>query len=157
MKVLIPVCVYCKSLIKVKDIFIDPINAVLLKYSCECQWIKTRTIYLPQYYDRLYYANYILNGPCPVHAKQKQKYYCNDCKKEFCEQCLKFHKGHYYLNHHFYNIETKCPAHKIKINDYCKSCGIGLCEKCKNKKIHKKHSIISFKELSLFLKNFYSK
>lgn len=32
-----------------------------------------------------------------------------------------------------------------------------LCEKCKNKKIHKKHSIISFKELSLFLKNFYSK
>ena len=58
MKVLIPVCVYCESLIKVKDIFIDPINAVLLKYSCECQWIKTRTIYLQQYYDRLYYANY---------------------------------------------------------------------------------------------------
>ena len=29
-----------------------------------------------------------------------------------------------------------------------------LCEKCKNKKIHKKHSIIPFKELSLFLKNF---
>ena len=114
MKVLIPVCVYCKSLIKVKDIFIDPINAVLLKYSCECQWMKTRTIYLQQYYDRLYYANYFWNGPCPVHAKQKQKYYCNDCKNS-------------------------------------------LCEKCKNKKIHKKHSIISFKELSLFLKNFYSK
>ena len=68
-------------------------------------------------------------------------YYCNDCKKYYCEKDKPNHEN---LLHNLINLENIyniCNEHSLIINDYCLDCHKNICCKCKDHFDHKKISI----------------
>ena len=68
-------------------------------------------------------------------------YYCNDCKKYYCEKDKPNHEN---LLHNLINLENIyniCNEHSLIINDYCLDCHKNICCKCKEHFDHKKISI----------------
>ena len=69
-------------------------------------------------------------------------YYCNECKKYFCEKDKAVHEKselHNLINLKY--ISNICTEHLYIINDYCLDCHKNICCKCKDHFNHKKISI----------------
>ena len=71
-------------------------------------------------------------------------YYCNDCKKYFCEIDKDSHENFDNLPHNLINLKyigNVCNEHLNIINDYCLDCHKNICHKCKSHFNHKKASL----------------
>ena len=73
-------------------------------------------------------------------------YYCNDCKKYYCERDKKAHEKLNDLPHNLIDlkyIDNICIEHLNVINDYCLDCHKNICSRCKNHSQHRKVNISS--------------
>ena len=74
-------------------------------------------------------------------------FYCNDCKKFFCNICYQkniFHE-HQIIKRNITNFWNKCLKHDNLYKKYCRTCAISLCVNC-DINLHKGHTIIEIEQ-----------
>ena len=74
-------------------------------------------------------------------------YYCNDCKKYFCEKDKAVHEKKDNRPHNLINIkdiDNICSKHSDIITDYCLNCHKNICYKCKKHLKHKKVNLSNY-------------
>ena len=84
---------------------------------------------------------------CGKYSSSIQSYFCIDCKRFFCEDCVKHHNKINY-EHNINKIpqsDTKCNIHNKNYHSYCKNCFENFCEDCMI--FHETHDIINFNSL----------
>lgn len=137
-----PICLKCKSLIKLERVFILSGIELIIKYSCLCKKqyaFKFRTYYtLLQYFsnldfskskkyegqiNRTKYPNLITTSGC----------YCITCSEYLHEKIgiEEIRKGHFVVKHFIKDYNEKCSLHiNEKITNYCLKCDKKLCLQC---------------------------
>ena len=92
--------------------------------------------------------NNIKCSNCKIE-KNSSKFFCFECQKVFCKDCLSFHSINN-SGHHANNIKSEfsCPIHMLKYAHYCFDCKKNLCDKCLEDK-NDNHQIIHFKDINL--------
>ena len=90
---------------------------------------------------------------CKIKISEfKDNYICKNCGYIFCDLCI---ENHFKLSNHnnkikYINYSSICKLHNKDYKYYCKICNSNICGKCK--KIHKDHSIKSYKSIIKFIK-----
>jgi len=136
------------------EILYDTDKTETIKIKCKKHGIKTFLIndYLQMMSKNSYH--YYKCGFCKKNIQKNfetQAFkYCYHCKKIICHKCLIKHKS--LINHKnvfFSNeINVRCEKHLgAKYEMYCYDCDKSICKKCSENE-HKKHFIISLKELN---------
>ena len=75
-------------------------------------------------------------------------FYCNDCKKFFCNICYQrniFHE-HQIIKRNITNFWNKCIKHDNCYKKYCTTCAASLCVNC-DINLHKDHTIIEIEQI----------
>ena len=73
--------------------------------------------------------------------------YCFECNKNYCNACIRKHKGDINNSHLTIEIKDKniiCKLHKKNFNAFCLKCKQNICELCQN---HDNYYIEFFKDL----------
>ena len=92
---------------------------------------------------------------CNKYYKKPSEVYnnnhCNECKKIYCNICIKNH-----LNEKNNNIKEECinlntfnicQKHNKENNFFCEDCKYNICDDCKNEYVHKFHNTKSYLNL----------
>ena len=84
---------------------------------------------------------------CKKISDQDNYYYCDDCKKTYCDICINKHMKDKKQIHFMINIDQKntiCKLHHKIYNKFCFKCKLNLCEFCEG---HNNHYIEFFKDI----------
>jgi len=118
---------------------------VYIEYRCQNGHYSYEKIY--DFYQRNKF-NSINSVICSVGYEvndgKQEFYYCNDCKKYFCQKDKIAHNENVGKSHNLINvnhIDNICNEHSSIINDYCLDCHKIICNKCISHSNHKKVSI----------------
>ena len=101
--------------------------------------LKDFSNFITEYYECSY---------CKKSFNEQNFFYCYECDKNFCGNCLEINKQ--YINNHAHkliNINDKdiiCKYHKKNYDRFCLKCKLNLCELCEE---HKNHYIEFFKDI----------
>ena len=94
-------CKQCSSSILINNLFYD-INKKILYLECECQCRRIKYLPINSYYKEFEYEEYkksfdiikINNIKCFQHKENKFDYYCINCEKDLCKNCIVEHSNH---------------------------------------------------------------
>ena len=118
---------------------------IYMEYRCQNGHYSYEKLY--DFYQRNK-INSINNAICcvgyEVNDGTQNFYYCNDCKKYYCEKDMKAHEKNDGNPHNLINIkylDNACNEHLNIINDYCLDCHKNICKKCTSHSNHKKISL----------------
>ena len=136
------------------EILYDTDETETIKIKCEKHGTKT---FLISDYLQLMSKNTYHYYKCGFCKKNNQKNfddqifnYCYHCKRIICHKCYLRHKSYITHKNVFLSneINIRCETHLgAKYEMYCYDCDKSICKKCSENE-HKKHFIISLKELS---------
>ena len=136
-------CKYCPYIPLMKIMYKG--YKVYMEYRCQNGHYSYEKLY--DFYQRNK-NNSINNVRCcignEINDGKIEFYYCNDCKKYYCEKDMKAHEKNEGKPHNLINIkyiDNACNEHMTIINDYCLDCHKNICNKCKSHSNHKKISI----------------
>ena len=138
-------CNYCPYTPLMKVIYKG--YKVYIEYRCQNGHYGYEKLY--DFYQRNK-KNSINSAMCSIEYEinngEQDFYYCNDCKKYFCEKDKRAHeindeKPHNLIN--LKNIDNMCSEHSNIISEYCLNCHKNICNKCKLNHNHKKVPIIN--------------
>ena len=118
---------------------------VYMEYRCQNGHYSYEKLY--DFYQRNK-LNSINSAICSVGYEindgKQEFYYCNDCKKYFCERDKKAHEKNDNMPHNLINIkyiDNICNKHFNAINYYCLDCHQNICNKCQDHASHKKTNL----------------
>lgn len=75
----------------------------------------------------------------------KNLYYCNNCGKSICYECIQKHKNHYIIQ--FYEKYNNCLKHRQQYTHFCKKCNKNICDECFNEHINHKDTLLKLDEI----------
>ena len=90
---------------------------------------------------------HIYISKCPHIKSSDINNICPNCKKLFCNECIKIHKNQF-PSHIIYNsitYDSICLVHNEQFIGYCLKCTLNLCNQCY--KFHNNHNTNLYKEL----------
>lgn len=108
-KIIIYLCKQCSSSILITNLYYD-INKKKLYLECECQCRRIKYLPINDYYNEFEYEEYkqsddivkINNIKCFEHEGDKFEFYCIDCEKDLCNNCIEeIHPNHTFI---YFNI-----------------------------------------------------
>ena len=153
MKSLIPVCFYCRTVIRIQKLFFDQKYNLMVKYLCNCISYPSHTVYLSKYYNQLFFVNNFRNSACHKHKKYTSSIFCTTCNNFFCDICSKWHKTHLCINNDFNGLGQNCDVHSSQTKQFfCLDCKLLICHVCKNDIYHFNHKIEELSKLLVFFK-----
>ena len=136
-------CNYCPYIPLMKIMYKG--YKVFMEYRCQNGHYSYEKLY--DFYQRNK-KNSINSSLCcvgyEINDGSQNFYYCNDCKKYYCEKDKAAHEKNDEKPHNLINlkyIDYICNEHTNVINDYCLDCHKNICYKCKSHAKHKKVSI----------------
>ena len=133
---------YCKKCGEIPILHFFKYNVDII-----CSMHKILNIPIDQFYNFIFY-DYICSI-CNNTSKENEKnfFHCYDCKKYYCNKCIKCHNQYKENSHMISNVDEKfikCKLHNKKYNKFCIKCKLNLCELCE---IHNNHCIEYFKDI----------
>ena len=111
-KIIIYLCKQCSSSILISNLFYD-INQKKLYLECECQCRRIKYLPINDYYNEFKYEEYkqsndiikVNNIKCFQHEGDKFEFYCMDCEKDLCNNCIEeIHPNHTFI---YFNINIR--------------------------------------------------
>ena len=141
-------CINCFQIYKIKIIPEYPKSKILRTCKCSQTSIELSNFFTEYKKNKKFN---ILCGKCKK-SNPKDPFYCEDCKKLYCSNCLKStHQTEEFKKHKRITIDKYdffCINHQ---NDnycaYCKTCQSNICVKCIKEKLHENHKISIFKKI----------
>ena len=137
-KIVLPVCLNCKSIIQLKSIEITNSNSIYCRYLCSCKSVKLIN------FDKYYYGLSILSN---IEHEKLFEAFCISCNKEIRDPSLSGHKTHLLSPINIKNFVKQCSLHNKPLDYVCLKCNIDICSQC-TKENHKGHNCISMAKYS---------
>ena len=132
------ICPECREVPEILDAHIENNKFI---FNCKNCGLKEQSI--EEYFQSIIVSKNKYMGNICNDTKHKHTdfYYCNDCKKEFCNERIQFCND---AKHKTFNVNdriNKCRIHQEKNVYFCYDCKENFCDKLSEHKEHDEHNI----------------